>query len=115
MSGKKTISTSADVLRVVQEQGRTRSQIARLLGVSVSYLSRVASGERNFTLDHLHQLAEGLDITLPELITMATPPGSVPTHLRRSYRHFLEGLQAMTHLRASLPKSKSPRKHKAIA
>jgi transcriptional regulator with XRE-family HTH domain len=115
MTETKSISTSADVLKLLQEQGKTRSEIARLMGVCVSYLSRVASGERNFTLDHLRQLADGFDMTLPELITLATPINSVPAHLRESYRQFLEGMQALTSLRASLPKTKSSGKTKAIA
>ena len=99
MESKRTVSTSGDVCRYLQGRGMTRNELAEMLDVSVSFLSRVARHERNFTLDHLHRLADALDMTLPELLAAATPPESIPARLRRSYRLLLNGLAITEHAR----------------
>ena len=50
------------------EKGMTLRQIATLTGTTESFISRVASGGRNLTLDHLYKIETYLKEPLPLLL-----------------------------------------------
>lgn len=81
---KYSVSTrfSRDVVTLLVNRGMSLTEIAEVLGVTKSYISRVKSGTRKFTLDHLEILEDFLQASLPVLIMEATPRESVRPELR---------------------------------
>jgi hypothetical protein len=63
-----------------------------MLTVTRSFISRAARGERNLTVKHMEQLAQDLEMTLPELLARATPMDTVPVKIRKSFKLMLQGL-----------------------
>ncbi len=109
---QKRPSLSENIIQYLLAQGFTQSHVGKLLGLTRSFCSYVAKGERNFTADHMERLAEQLDMTLPELLARSTPPETVPVRLRDNYRLLLRGLTASVKLRKHLPnQGKGKRKH----
>ena len=92
---------SGDVVNFLHQRGRTFKEIGKLLKVSESYISRVARGERSFTVDNLGRLACVLGKTLPELLLLATPVETVPRRLRTNYKLFLKALKSTEELKES--------------
>ena len=82
---KHTVSSriSRDVVNLLCERGMKLTQIAELLGVTKSYISRVKAGTRNFTLEHLSRLEAALGESLPLLLINAIPRDSMSPELRR--------------------------------
>lgn len=61
-------------IRALRErQGRTLTDVAKDLGVSVSTLSRLESGQRRPTLDLLLPLARQFGVTLDDLVGVPVP------------------------------------------
>lgn len=58
------------------ERGLTLAQVAERAGLDVSTLSRLESGKRRLTLDHLPSLAAALGVSIDELI--GAPPSFDP-------------------------------------
>ena len=56
------------------ERGLTLAQVAERANLDVSTLSRLESGKRRLTLDHLPGLAAALGVSIDELI--GAPPSS---------------------------------------
>lgn len=69
-------TSSALVEYILAEKSLTQEALAEVLEVSASFISRVRSGERAFTLDHLQAIEERLDMPLGALFlaTMKSPP-----------------------------------------
>jgi len=67
-----TSSLSGEVLRWLLARGHTQVEVARLLGVSESFISLVKSRERSFTIDHIQALADALNIPLGALLIQIT-------------------------------------------
>ncbi|NLE29545.1 MAG: helix-turn-helix transcriptional regulator [Phycisphaerae bacterium] len=93
---------SAGVIRYLQAQGLTQREIARKMAVTESFISHVVKGNRNFTLEHLEKLAISEEMTLPELLALATPIETVPKEHQKAYELFLAGLKASNDLRNQL-------------
>jgi transcriptional regulator with XRE-family HTH domain len=102
MKTKTCSSPSIDVVHFLHGKGKTFKSIGKLLGVGESYISRVARGQRKFTIDHLQRLAKELDKSLPELLLLATPMDAVPRSLRSNYKLLLKALGTSERLQASL-------------
>jgi transcriptional regulator with XRE-family HTH domain len=51
---------SAELIRQIAHQGRTQTEIAVMLGVTKSFVSRVATGQRALTIEHLAKLEQAL-------------------------------------------------------
>jgi transcriptional regulator with XRE-family HTH domain len=96
---------SMDIVGYLRKQGKTLAQIGKMLRVGESYISRVAKGDRNLTIDHLERLAEKMDMTLPELFLSATPVESVPKKFRSLYKGYLDVLRLSDRLRVSLDRA----------
>jgi transcriptional regulator with XRE-family HTH domain len=80
-----SLTISSDVVKLLVDRGMTLTQIARKLGVSKSYISRVNSGTRSFTLDHLMTLERAVGEPLPWLLIESIPIESVSPELRPLY------------------------------
>ena len=76
---------SRDITNLLVSRGMTLTQIAGLLGVTKSYISRVKAGTRSFTLDHLAQLEREVSEPLPLLLIRSIPAASVTRELRPLY------------------------------
>jgi transcriptional regulator with XRE-family HTH domain len=81
---------SRDITKLLVSRGMNLSEIARLLGVTKSYICRVKAGTRSFTLDHLAQLERAVGEPLPLLLIRSIPPKSVTPELRPLYEATLE-------------------------
>lgn len=58
------MSIASDILAAMESQGVDRSELARRLGKSRQYVSRVLNERANFTLDSLAQIACALDMSI---------------------------------------------------
>jgi transcriptional regulator with XRE-family HTH domain len=85
---------SRDVVNLMHERGMTLTEIARILGVTKSYISRVKAGTRKFTLDHMATLEDALGASLPVLLVEAIPGHLVKPELRRLHDMTLELLKS---------------------
>jgi transcriptional regulator with XRE-family HTH domain len=85
---------SADLVKYLQSQGMTLQQIADTMGVSESFISRVAHKKRSLTIEHLLRLQEAIDKPLPLLLLEATSQDSVPQPLAPLYEKAREVLAA---------------------
>lgn len=57
-----------NVLRLLDERGMTKHELAKLTGVSISVLSEITNGKGNPTLKTLAAIAEALDTPLSLLL-----------------------------------------------
>ncbi len=69
---------SADLVRHLQAQGMTLRQIGERMGLSESFISRVANRKRSLTIEHLLRLQEAMGTPLPLLLLEAVTHDSVP-------------------------------------
>lgn len=79
-------NVSSGVVRLLCDRGMNLTEIAELLGVTRSYISRVKNGTRSFTLDHLVTLQRKTGQPLPLLLLQATPASDIPKELKALYR-----------------------------
>jgi len=103
---------SRDVVNLLVSRGMTLTQIARTLGVTKSYISRVKAGTRNLTLDHLARLEEELGESLPVLLIKAVPRETVSPALWPLYESTLKLLDR-TAPQATPKRAVSPRRRQA--
>jgi transcriptional regulator with XRE-family HTH domain len=77
--GRIFLETSGQIVSSVKEKYHlTQSQLAELLGVTQSYVSRVERGERKLTLVHLETLSKCLDLPMAVFLWRTLgPPRSV--------------------------------------
>jgi transcriptional regulator with XRE-family HTH domain len=68
--------SAAVVEYILTERKLTQEQLAEILEVSASFISRVRAGQRSFTLDHLQAIEERLEMPLGALFlaTMKKTP-----------------------------------------
>ena len=57
-----------NVLRLLDERGMTKLELAKLTGVSISVLSEITNGKGNPTLKTMTAIAEALQTPLPMLL-----------------------------------------------
>ncbi len=93
---------SADLVKHLQSRGMTLRQIADSMGLSESFISRVAHKKRSLTIEHLLRLQEAIDRPLPLLLLEATTPDSVPQQLAPVYEKAREVLAAGLELKHSI-------------
>lgn len=88
MTKKRKIKStiSADIVRFLREEkNMTLKQIGDLMKLSESFISRIASGQRGFRIEHLVLLEESLNFPFPLLILISRDKKSIPSKLRRAY------------------------------
>jgi transcriptional regulator with XRE-family HTH domain len=90
---------SASIARYVAASVQlTQQQLAEILDVNQSYISRVMNGEKNFTLSHLELLGQFLGIPVAVLVWKATA-SQLPTN--RAKQDLFESIDDL--LRAAYP------------
>ena len=77
---------SGDVIDLLLRRGMTMGDIARAIGATTSFVSRVKARSRSLTIDHLGALEAHPRQPLPLLLLEATPIHSVPRELKPLYR-----------------------------
>lgn len=76
---------SAGIVKLLVDRGMTLVAIAKMLGLSKSYISRVNAGQRSLTLDHIVKLERKTGEPLPFLFLKSIPLKSVAPELRPMY------------------------------
>lgn len=77
-------SIDGEILQYVQiHRGKTWRQIAELMGVSSSHVSRVKDGKKHLTLRRVVKLAKGLNVPLPSLLLEVIQAQSGPKKLKK--------------------------------
>jgi transcriptional regulator with XRE-family HTH domain len=81
MSDRRTLSSSLSlmVVQYLVEQGYSQARLARMLGVSESYISLVKSRERSLTLDHIERICDRLDVTIGAFFMAIGPAPKNPS------------------------------------
>lgn len=57
-----------NILRLLDEKEMTKEQLAEMSGVSMSFISDLTNGKGNPSLRIMEQIADSLDVPLPELL-----------------------------------------------
>ena len=65
-------SLSSEVLQWLLDRGHSQVEVARMLGVSESFISLVKTRERAFTIDHMLALADAMNVPLGALLLQIT-------------------------------------------
>jgi transcriptional regulator with XRE-family HTH domain len=92
---------SADLVKHLQSQGMTLRQIGESMGLSESFISRVAHRKRSLTIEHLLRLQEATGTPLPLLLLEATTQDSIPESLAPLYEKARDVLAAGVELQHS--------------
>lgn len=102
-------SVPADVVSYLRsEKGMTLQQIAKLTGTTESFISRVAHGGRNFTLEHLYKIEAYLKEPLSLLLLRAMPREALPEELQPLYDQAVDLLKALGESRFPFSVPRSP-------
>jgi transcriptional regulator with XRE-family HTH domain len=59
-----------NILRLLEEQGMTKTNLAEKAGVSISFLSDLTNGKANPSLKIMEAIAEALETPLPALLEL---------------------------------------------
>jgi XRE family transcriptional regulator, regulator of sulfur utilization len=84
--GEQGTSLGQRVRQYRESQGYTLSQLAKLSGVSRSYLYQVESGESSPTEEKLNAIAMALGVSIPDLLGINVEP----TQISQSLKEFAE-------------------------
>ena len=77
---------SSEIVNYLWQSGMTLKRIGSLIGeLSESFICRVGSGHRNFTIEHLLKLQEALQQPLPLLLIAANKKASRTREMRNFY------------------------------
>ena len=63
------------------ERGWSQYEFSDMIQMNRSYLIDVEKGRRNVAFDNLYKIAQGLGVTLPELVSFEGPLGTDATPL----------------------------------
>ncbi len=103
-----TSSISASLVGHLRGQGKTLREIGEMIGLSESFISRVAKGERSFTLDHLSAFEQQLGEPLPALLLQAMPRGNLTARQQAAFDEALQLLREIGEFRRSLARGGKP-------
>ena len=115
---RRTIPTrvSADVVQyLMTHRDMSLSDIADVLGVTKSFISRVKSRQRSLTVDHLMALERVVGRPLPLLLMEATPREDIPPDLLPLYEATKAVLRSSLRLRKQLAVPTAGRRPKPVA
>lgn len=101
-SSVSTPQLSAALVAHLRRDGKSLRQIGEMVGLSESFVSRVAKGERSFTIEHLALFEEALGEPLPALIMQAMWSHDLPARQQREFDAALELLRTLGGFRQSL-------------
>jgi transcriptional regulator with XRE-family HTH domain len=57
-----------NILRLLDERRMTKSELANVAGISISFISELTNGKANPSLEVMEQIATALQVSLPELL-----------------------------------------------
>ena len=78
--GTPTPKSSQLILKyVLRQYGKTQGELARAIGVTPSYVSRVLRGTRNLTLSHIELLSDLVKVPMPVLVWRGLEPYPDPS------------------------------------
>ena len=83
-------SLSSDIITYLCMQGYSQKQIGDALGLSKTFISRVARQERSFTIEHLLKLEKKMGKPLPLLFLQAVSKEKLPAKIRPFYEKTLK-------------------------
>jgi transcriptional regulator with XRE-family HTH domain len=89
-------------------QGKTLRQIGEMVGLSESFISRVARGERSFTLDHLSAFEQQLGEPLPVLLLQTMSRRDLTARQQATFDEALQLLRAIGEFRQTLGRGGKP-------
>jgi transcriptional regulator with XRE-family HTH domain len=69
---------------LVNQHGFTQRQVAGILKVHYSYVSKVLKGQRNLTLTHIEAISKALDMPMPVFLWHALKPKTSSTRNRKA-------------------------------
>lgn len=86
---------------VVEKRGLSMTEVATITGVDKSFVSRVKSAEREFSIDHLEAIADHFGVELGVLLIDSAPPLKEPNNphhvkLREMCHDFMRKADALT-------------------
>ncbi len=87
-------NTSVKLVRFLQTQGRSQKQVAELMEISESYVSKVMSGERQFSLKHFEMIGDKLKLPTHLLLLRLVDLEEIPESLRSGYQTLVSGLES---------------------
>jgi transcriptional regulator with XRE-family HTH domain len=87
---------------LVKEKGLSQDGIAETLEVTPGFISRVRSGERHLTVEHLVALENALRIPMGAILMAANPGNSADAKMRKLQDLVRKALVAADDARASL-------------
>ena len=99
-------SLSADIILYLRHLGMTLREVGDLIGLSESFMSRVANKKRSLTVEHLEGIAQAVDMPLPLLLSRAMSKQSVPKHLVPMHRKVQAVLSSGVQLEPVLRKNR---------
>lgn len=71
--GVATTTLSNRVIEYLVSRGYSQADVARMVGLSEGFISLVRARERGFTIDHLVQIADRLNLPLGAFLLAANP------------------------------------------
>lgn len=89
---------SRNIVRAIRsnDDKMTYKKIGEMIGCSESYISRVASGERAFTLEHLTLLEKKLNKPVPLLLLEATDIEDIAPDMKPLYNYLTQLMTGAT-------------------
>ncbi len=96
------VSLSSGLVHHLQRKGMTLKTVGEMIGVSESFISRVANGHRSFTLEHLAEFERKLGEPLPILLLEVTCRNSVPADKKEMFEEAMQLLRSSARLREGL-------------
>src|SRR2546426_12444667 len=112
MTDRRTMSTtlSSRVIEYLRKSGYTQAKIARMLGVSESYISLIKSRERSLTLDHIERLSDMLNMPIGALFIAVAGSGRPKKKLDST---FVKIMRLCDQAQAAILRSMSRKSRKA--
>ena len=98
----KSSTLSRRILQAVLDRGMTQAEIASKLGVNRSHISRVKSGEHEFTDAQLDRLERVTKMPLGLLLLGAEPAPDASSEVRQIYREARQLLVQSAAIRGKL-------------
>lgn len=94
-------SFSSDIVNCLRNKGKTLKEIGQLIGRGESFISLVANGKRNFTINHLLALEKAIGKPLPLLILEASKD-SLSANMKSQYEDLKKIFESSWKFRTSL-------------
>jgi transcriptional regulator with XRE-family HTH domain len=99
---KKTATLSRRILQALLDRGMNQAEIAQVIGANRSHLTRVKSGEHEFTDVQLERIEQSLSMPLGLLLLGSAPSPDASPELRRLHKEAAQLVMKSAALRAKM-------------